>query len=131
MSPATLELIGKLAVLIPPPRVHQTRFHGVFASNSEWRAGVVPVRAEVAGASAARRGDRFGARESAATSMIPMRGRHDDGRRARTSWGHEVRRQFFLSVAGPQRHCRVQRSTVRFWPDVDAWSQAAPNSSTV
>jgi hypothetical protein len=27
------ELVKKLAVLVPPPRVHLVRFHGVFAPN--------------------------------------------------------------------------------------------------
>jgi hypothetical protein len=37
-----LELVRKLAVLVPPPRVHQTRFLGVFAPNAKLRAAVVP-----------------------------------------------------------------------------------------
>ena len=38
-----LELLRKLAALVPPPRFNLTRFHGVFASNSRLRARVVPV----------------------------------------------------------------------------------------
>ena len=38
-----LELIAKLAALIPPPRVHLTRFHGVFAPNAAARSRVVPA----------------------------------------------------------------------------------------
>ncbi len=37
-----LELLGKLAALVPPPRVHGVRYHGVFAPNAKWRARVVP-----------------------------------------------------------------------------------------
>lgn len=40
------ELVRKLAVLVPPPRVHLVRFHGVFAPNAKHRAQVVPQRAE-------------------------------------------------------------------------------------
>ena len=36
-----VELVAKLAILIPPPRVHLTRFHGVFAPNAKLRSLVV------------------------------------------------------------------------------------------
>ncbi len=36
-----LDFISKLAALIPAPRVNLTRFHGVFAPNSEYRASIV------------------------------------------------------------------------------------------
>jgi hypothetical protein len=32
-----LELLDRLARLIPPPRVHRHRYHGVFAPNATWR----------------------------------------------------------------------------------------------
>ena len=37
-----LEFLGRLATLIPPPRRHLTRYHGVFAPNAAARAAVVP-----------------------------------------------------------------------------------------
>src|SRR5262249_951484 len=37
-----LELLARIAALIPPPRFPLTRFHGVFAPHSAWRARVVP-----------------------------------------------------------------------------------------
>jgi len=33
-----------LAALMPKPRVNLTRFHGVFAPNSQYRARVTPAR---------------------------------------------------------------------------------------
>jgi hypothetical protein len=36
------ELLAKLAVLIPAPRLHLTRFHGVLAPAAKWRASIVP-----------------------------------------------------------------------------------------
>ena len=42
------ELVGRLAVLIPPTRVHTVRFHGCFAPNCKVRAQVVPERAGTA-----------------------------------------------------------------------------------
>ena len=37
-----MEFIGRLAALVPKPRVNLTRFHGVFSSNSKLRRQVVP-----------------------------------------------------------------------------------------
>jgi len=39
-----LDFIAKLAALVPPSRANLTRFHGVFAPNSRYRARVVPGR---------------------------------------------------------------------------------------
>jgi hypothetical protein len=43
-----LELIDRLAALVPPPRFHTVRYHGVLASRSKYRAEVVPKEAEPA-----------------------------------------------------------------------------------
>ena len=40
MSP--LELMRPLAALVPRPRLHLTRFHGVLAPNARLRAAIVP-----------------------------------------------------------------------------------------
>jgi hypothetical protein len=37
-----VELVGRLAALVPPPRVHLTRYYGVFAPRSKLRPEVVP-----------------------------------------------------------------------------------------
>ena len=39
-----LDFIARLAALVPKPRVNLTRFHGVFAPNSKYRARVIPAR---------------------------------------------------------------------------------------
>ncbi len=39
-----LDFIARLAALVPRPRVNLTRFHGVFAPNSRWRARITPAR---------------------------------------------------------------------------------------
>ena len=41
-----LELIEKLTLLIPPPRFHTLRFHGVLAPHAAWRSAVIPGRPE-------------------------------------------------------------------------------------
>ncbi len=38
------ELLARLAALIPPPRAHQTRFHGILAPCAGWRDHVVPAQ---------------------------------------------------------------------------------------
>ena len=39
-----LDFIARLAALVPKPRVNLTRFHGVFAPNSQYRAVVTPAK---------------------------------------------------------------------------------------
>ncbi len=39
-----LDFLARLAALVPKPRVNLTRFHGVFAPNSKWRAQVTPAK---------------------------------------------------------------------------------------
>lgn len=41
-----LELIERLAALIPPPRAHLVTYHGVLAPAAPWRAAVVPASEE-------------------------------------------------------------------------------------
>jgi hypothetical protein len=37
-----LDLMARLAALVPPPPIHLTRYHGVFAPHSRLRAAVTP-----------------------------------------------------------------------------------------
>jgi len=39
-----MDFIARLAALVPPPRLNLTRFHGVFAPNSRYRARITPAR---------------------------------------------------------------------------------------
>ena len=41
---ASMHVISRLAALVPKPSVHLTRFHGVFAPHSKYRALVTPAR---------------------------------------------------------------------------------------
>lgn len=38
-----LDLMARLAALVPPPRVHMPRFHGVFAPHSKLSVAVTPA----------------------------------------------------------------------------------------
>ena len=42
------ELLRRLATLVPPPRAHLVRYHGVFGPASSWRGEVIPVLPEPA-----------------------------------------------------------------------------------
>jgi hypothetical protein len=37
------EIMARLAAQIPPPRAHQTRYHGILAPAAAWRSAVVPT----------------------------------------------------------------------------------------
>ena len=37
-----LELLARLAALVPPPRYPLLRYFGVFAGNSPWRSSIIP-----------------------------------------------------------------------------------------
>lgn len=53
------EFIEKLVALIPPPRIHLTRFHGVLGPNHRLRSQVVPTQ-PVAKAKGAGEGESVG-----------------------------------------------------------------------
>jgi Putative transposase len=46
-----MDLMARLAALEPPPRMHLTRFHGVFAPHSQLRALVTPAHPGIGGKS--------------------------------------------------------------------------------
>jgi len=51
-----LDFIARLAALVPSPRAHLTRFHGVFAAHAELRAAITPGGRGAGGAQARRGG---------------------------------------------------------------------------
>jgi hypothetical protein len=81
-----LELMARLAALVPPPRMHLTRYHGVFAPHSELRAAVTP----------ARRGR--GAKPSPVEPGKPPTPRH-----VAMSWAQRLKRVFGLEIDTCQR----------------------------
>jgi hypothetical protein len=61
------EGVAAVAALVPPLRHPLVRYHGVFAPNSPWRAGVVPTPRDAEGACGARvdsESDRIGKQPS-------------------------------------------------------------------
>jgi hypothetical protein len=78
-----LDLIARLAALVPKPRVNLTRFHGVFAPNSKYRARVTP----------AKRG-RGGRHAKPADTEEPTPAE----RRAAMTWAQRLKRVFGIDI---------------------------------
>jgi Putative transposase/Transposase zinc-binding domain len=76
------EFMQRLAALVPRPRLHLIRFHGVLAPNAKWRSGIVPSPAENTSEHAA---DHTHAQHSP----------------ARMSWARLLKRVFDLDI----EHC--------------------------
>jgi Putative transposase len=77
-----LNLMARLAALVPPPRMHQTRSHGVFAPHSKLRAAVTPAHRGV-GAAKQRTAD-------AATSAT--------SRHVAMNWARRLKRVFGIMI---------------------------------
>jgi hypothetical protein len=76
-----LDFIARLAALVPKPRVNLTRFHGVFAPNSHWRAQITPA-------------GRGRGRRSLRAAETPLAG---EQHRA-MSWAQRLKRVFGIDV---------------------------------
>jgi len=81
-----LDFIARLAALVPKPRVNLTRFHGVFAPNSKYRARVTPARRG--------RGGRH-ARTADPEERTPAEGR------AAMTWAQRLKRVLFRASCPP------------------------------
>jgi hypothetical protein len=75
-----LDFIARLAALVPPPRAHLTRFHGVFAAHAALRAAITPG------------GRGAGAQKRAAA---PERPRPKD---VRMNWARRLKRVFGIEI---------------------------------
>ncbi len=76
-----LDLMARLAALVPPPRMHLTRFHGVFAPHSRLRAAVTPAHRGVGG-----KGDQLDADR-------PLTPRH-----VAMTWAQRLKRVFGIDI---------------------------------
>ena len=82
-----IELIAKLAALVPPPRAHLTRFHGIFAPNSSLRAQLTP----------SGRGKKSAT--DAESTKASSDERTPDQRRRAMSWAQRLKRVFGIDVS--------------------------------
>jgi len=79
-----LDFIARLAALVPMPRVNLTRFHGVFAPNSSYRARITPARRG--------RGSHHTARADREEPPPPGE------RRAAMTWAQRLKRVFGIDI---------------------------------
>ena len=77
-----LEFMERLAALVPRPRLHLIRFHGVLAPNAKLRSQIVPIPAERA-------------------TETSSEGAHAQGAPPRMSWAQLLKRVFDIDV----EHC--------------------------
>lgn len=86
-----VDFIAKLAALVPPPRAHLTRFHGVFAPNATPRAQLTP----------SGRGKRQAVDAEAAANANAIAvtdHRTPDEKRRAMSWAQRLKRVFNIDV---------------------------------
>jgi hypothetical protein len=81
-----LDLMARLAALVPPPRMHLTRFHGVFAPHSKLRAAVTPARRGVGG-----KGQGADPAEEAHKPLTP--------RHVAMTWAQRLKRVFGIEIS--------------------------------
>ena len=75
-----MDFIARLAALVPPPRVHLTRFHGVFAAHAALRAAITPA------------GRGVGARSGSATVERPT------PKAIAMTWARRLKRVFGIEI---------------------------------
>jgi hypothetical protein len=78
------ELLRRLATLVPPPRAHLVRYHGVFAPAARWRREVIPAPAPEPAPPAV----------AETPQPIPRLADHHDKRSSRIPWAELLRRVF-------------------------------------
>ena len=77
-----LDLMARLAALVPPPRMHLTRFHGVFAPHSKLRGAVTPAHRGVGSA-----------QQQTAAAATPATPRH-----VAMNWARRLKRVFGIEI---------------------------------
>lgn len=110
-----VDFIAKLAALVPPPRAHLTRFHGVFAPNAALRAQLTP----------SGRGKRSGADATPVDVTVNDEPRSPEQKRRAMSWAQRLKRVFGIDITTCV-HCggavRIVASIEEPTPSAPSWS---------
>lgn len=80
-----VDFIAKLAALMPPPRTHLTRFHGIFAPNANLRAQLTPAH-------------RGKGSQSASDDIADPNDRTPDEERRAMTWTQRLKHMFGIDV---------------------------------
>ena len=83
-----VDFIAKLAALVPPPRAHLTRFHGVFAPNANLRAQLTP----------SGRGRRPAGDAAPVDASAHDEPRSPEQKRRAMSWAQRLKRVFSIDI---------------------------------
>lgn len=83
-----VDLVVKLAALVPPPRAHLTRFHGVFAPNAALRTQLTP----------SGRGKRPAIDAAPVDGCANGEPRSPEEKRRAMSWAQRLKRVFGIDV---------------------------------
>jgi hypothetical protein len=83
-----VDFIAKLAALVPPPRAHLTRFHGIFAPNASLRAQLTP----------SGRGKRTAHDATPVGVSANDEQRSPEQKRRAMSWAQRLKRVFNIDV---------------------------------
>ena len=81
--------ISRLVALVPKPRVHLTRYHGVFAPHSKYRAQVTPTK----------RGNRKKIQSPDVSDQTPAE------KRASMTWAKRLKRVFDIDIGRSRTSC--------------------------
>jgi Putative transposase len=90
------DLLAKLAALVPAPRVHLVRFHGIFGPASAWRPLIIPTTKKIE--SATPEGNLVPSRESVDAVAVECTEQESGVRRHNYSWAQLMKRVFAIDV---------------------------------
>ena len=132
------DFIAKLAVLVPAPRAHLTRYHGVLGPAAAWRSLIVPAFNDNSGATEEK--PQLAAERSTVSPAEPEPHTRSSVRDRNYTWA-ELMRRVFLVDALQCEHCggrmkilaaiRPPTATVRILECLGLPSRAPPLPTTI
>jgi hypothetical protein len=103
------DFIAKLAVLVPAPRAHLTRYHGVLAPAAAWRSRIVPAGSVRAGDT--ETSSRTPTEESGASTFPDALGDQPAAGERYHTWAELMKRVFRVDVLECE-HCGGRRKII-------------------
>lgn len=108
------DLLAKLAALVPAPRVHLVRFHGIFGPAATWRPLIIPTTKKIESATA--EGNPVPSRESIDAAAVECTEQESGARRHNYSWAQLMKRVFAIDVLQCDRCGGVMRIIAAIQP---------------